>query len=330
MSELDKLRALLCSDDLASRTQGIELARALGDGVIAQLLGRARITPKPIDELFGARSWLARYLPKKIPQVVAPGKLGTHGPQTALSLASRSQCRTARKLCSVSRLGLNGNHDVLDLSPLSELDALRSLALVQARSLTCIETLGNLAELESLFLAQIDELHLTALPPSLRKMFVHSKNEARVRLEGLPKLSQLVVRSKTFRLDGSSLLDSSNLDTVAVASMGTSVANRADLSRLGRLRTLELMNADVTDVAWVPKNVRTLALGGATSLVDLTGLPNLTKLERLDLSSTAIDDWRPIAALPALKQLSVRHTKVHDSLPPELEAKSMIWYSKWT
>lgn len=340
VSSTQRLRELLSADDADTREQGIELAKTLGDEVIAQLLARARITPKPTHELFGGMSWLGKYLPKKLPQVVpgtGVGRKDIHGVMTTLRLAMDSDCRTAWKLRTTSKLGLSGRHnDVLDLEPLRGFEELKLLVLVQALNLNAADALSELSNLERLVLLQIRDLDLqdVQLPSTLKRLFAHSSGRGGscvLKLSGLPNLFELAIRANAVTLDAAQL-ESPALQTLAVATTSLTLRNPEGLSRLHKLRDLELMYADAIDLALLPTSLRALRITGAKRLDNLEALANLTRLQHLEIESTPIDTWKPLAQLPALEKLWVRHTKIEGQLPAKLVAKCSTgaWRSKWS
>lgn len=88
------------------------------------------------------------------------------------------------------------------------------------------------------------------------------------------------------------------------------------LARLTNLRSLDLMNTQVTDVSPLAGliNLEDLNLGG-TRVADLSPLAGLTNLLYLDLVGTSVTDVSPLAGLTNLQHLDLALSQVADLSP---------------
>lgn len=198
-----------------------------------------------------------------------------------------------RHLRSSREIDISDNLDIENLSPLSEMDNLRSL--------DCAHTLiDDLTPLRSL--SRLQTLDITGCPvESLAPLrYISALREIDAAFTSVSKVKVLA--------------NMRNLEILNLAQ--THVDSLPDLKNQQHLRTLELNGTPL-------QNIDSLAsLSGLTNLniakcpvKDFVPLAKLTALQSLNLDSTLITDLHPLKALGSLTILQINGTRVADLMP---------------
>ena len=184
---------------------------------------------------------------------------------------------------------------VLDLSPLADLVALRRLSLLHL-SVSDLSPLSDLTALRTLHLFETTVTDLSSLAD----------------LTALESLSLFV----------SNITDLSplaNLTALEVLNLGgTEVRDLSPLANLTALEVLNLGGTEVTDLSPLANltALKELYLNGS-EVRDLSPLASLSALQILHLTSTRVTDLSPLASLSALRSLDLQETSVSDLAPVE-------------
>jgi Leucine-rich repeat (LRR) protein len=186
---------------------------------------------------------------------------------------------------------LNLVTDSVQLTDIQNVMAINAIDLSAENGLQNLEPLAQLADLQSLNLANTTITDLSAL-----------RN-----LTGLVDLNL----SNTKVQDISPLKYSDNL--VSLNINHTPVTEIAVLERMAKLERLEMRNTDVTDftpLANVPL-LKYLDIKN-TRIISLAPVSTLTNLTELNVSGTTVDDLAPLSTLKGLSTLSLDSTRIYN------------------
>lgn len=318
---LTELRELLESDDFDTCMQGVALARSLGRDAIAALLGELRVSEATSSDLFsGPFSPLAHYFD------VLPRLRGTSfRDAVVLELARDVQLDGMRELAVSGYVDMRRRMPV-DVSALRG-TGLRSLFIMQAEQLSGVDVLAELPLL-SLWISKVFAYDLSALSlPHLKHLVV----EGFANRPGVRRIPRAMHSLITLRLDSEAT--QLNLDVCAgmpklqvlVARTAKHTSDLTPLSVLTQLRELHLTHSQISDISTLPTSLEVLSLAYAKSLVEIAPIARLHNLRRLDLSSTAIEDYGPLLKLPHLEALHVSRTPIAKQLPRALQRITERW-----
>lgn len=209
------------------------------------------------------------------------------------------------RLKGLKRLFLNGTPldcDLIDISPLSELNSLQLLD-VQRMNVADLNPLSGLRCLRRL---DVSRTQVSELSP----------------LSSISSLQQLIV-SVTQVKDLSPLLDLSNLQLLGASD--TKVTDLSPLSRLIDLQLLDVARTQVIDLNPLSNlsSLKRLFIS-YTKITDLTPLSNLDGLQVLSASHSKITDLSPLSGLSSLQQLYIDNTKIFD-LAPLSSLRNLQW-----
>ena len=206
---------------------------------------------------------------------------------TSLMVQLIHQLRKARVV------DISGNLDIENLTPLSEMDNLRSLNCAH----TLIDDLTPLRSLSRLQTLDITGCPVETLDP-LR--YVSSLREIDAAYTSISKVNVL----ENMR----------NLEMLNLAH--TRIDSLPNLRNLQNLRTLEIDATPLQSIDSLASLTRLTNLNMAkTAVKDFTPLAKLTALQSLNLDSTLITDMHPLSGLNSLTILQVNGTRVSNLLP---------------
>ncbi len=206
---------------------------------------------------------------------------------TSLMLQLIHHLRNAREI------DISGNLDIENLTPLSEMDNLRSLNCAH----TLIDDLTPLRSLSRLQTLDITGCPVETLDP-LR--YVSALREIDAAFTSLHKVGVLA--------------NLKNLELLNLAH--TRIDSLPNLKNLQNLRTLELDATPLQRVDSLASLTRLTSLNIAkTAVTDFAPLAKLTALQSLNLDSTLISDLQPLNTLDSLTVLQINGTQVSNLLP---------------
>lgn len=213
------------------------------------------------------------------------------------------------ELPSLVHLQVSGPAGLRDLSPFAALPRLRSLDLHDSGALTTLDGLGNHPRLRRLGIHGSPALRTTeglGELPALREVTLTGCT-ALTDLKGLGRLPAL----DRLMINGSAVRDFRDLSGSPLRTL--TLLYMKDLTSLGDLRdcpglaALELRDCPL--VEHLPlKQVSALSLYGAR-WADTSLLTGLSGLRTLEFSMSELGDIAPLAALPHLAELDLRHCR---------------------
>jgi Leucine-rich repeat (LRR) protein len=192
---------------------------------------------------------------------------------------------------NLEELELYNNRNITDISPLESLIQLRRLTLLSCPNIQSIQALSTLTNLQYLRLASYDDMYYKELAPlwQLEILVLEAGVIPELDLRYIAQLTSLKVL----------VIDARYKDGV-----------RVNIELLRSLVNLE----------------RLILAYNSVETLDLNWIKSLQKLNYLGIKSSAVDDLRPLLALPNLTEVLFDYTKVKD-LSVLLESRSIkqIW-----
>ena len=233
-------------------------------------------------------------------------------------------------------LHLTNNKEIKDISPLAELEQLRSLS-ISSTSVTDLSPVGSLKQLSSLYISDLGISDLEFLR-SLEQL--HLLNAENNQIEDLTPLEHS--SPATLQLSNNRIRDISplrnNEELYGFTASNNQISDISALADKKDLYVLDLSNNKISDVSplradtdltfltlsgneitdissWqYLKKLKSLAIN-VNRIEDIEALSNMKDLETLDLSNNQIEDISPLKDLQNLKLLNLTNNRITDISP---------------
>ncbi len=193
-----------------------------------------------------------------------------------------------------------------DLQVLADLPGLKYLSIVKDSKLKKLASLTGHPGLESVLLndgSDVDLRPLASIPHLHRLRFRMDTSIHADSLHDCLGLYHLELINVPPLLPLHNYLPSSNLRTLQLE--GNTIEDLTDFTGIRQLETLETLSLSFCEkltslkgIEWTSNTLRSVALGGSGSDIDLSLLTRLEKLQRLEL------DWRPRPDLSVIRHVS--------------------------
>jgi len=218
-------------------------------------------------------------------------------------------------LTRLEYLDLKANR-ISNISPLANLDRLEYLNLYGNTSITSIQPLSSLVNLQKLILAYVPvggQTQLLGHLQNLQYLNLRSCGVVDINfLTSLPELEYLNLHSNPHITDIDTLLDLPDLENLILANIP--IHEQAHLlSSLKNLIYLNLRNTNLRDISFVANldQLVYLNLHSNPQILSIEPLSKLNKLEHLTLRDVPINDQvEYLESLVQLKSLNIRNTGI--------------------
>lgn len=205
---------------------------------------------------------------------------------------------------------------ISDISILSSLKQIESIALRDNDQLKTLEALGSMTQLKQLTVVGETVFNLSALASlhNLESLVVHDTATKDISfVSSLPKLRHLSLQGNNKLKNIGALTKLTNLEQLQLDA--GNMDSLSPLTGMTNLRMLKLRNAqDLSPVRKMIK-LRNLEITNSFGTKDLSPLANLTELEDLNLSNnTSIEKVKALSSLSKLKTLNLSKSEIYGDL----------------